>query len=137
MVYGFALSDATLSRGMSNWSVLIPWFLAPTSQSTGLSVFWLGKRIVQEDVDQRFVYLNAPVVFDKAECTEAVHEKAYARTGRSDHLRQGFLRDCWDQRFGFSRLVKLRQQQQDPRQTLFAGVKKLIDKIGLGSHASG
>jgi hypothetical protein len=31
--------------------------------------------------------------------------------------------------------AKLGHQEENPRQTLFAGVEKLIDKIGLGSHA--
>jgi hypothetical protein len=39
--------------------------------------------------------------------------------------------------FRFSRLTKFGQQQENPRQALFAGVEKLIDKIGLGSHAPG
>jgi hypothetical protein len=31
------------------------------------------------------------VVFDKTQFTEFVREKAYARSGRADHLRQCFL----------------------------------------------
>jgi hypothetical protein len=31
------------------------------------------------------------VVFDKTQFAEFVHEKAYARSGRADHLRQRFL----------------------------------------------
>ena len=80
---------------------------------------------------------DAAVVFNKAELAKAIHEEADAGPGGSDHFRQSFLRDLWDQRFRFSRLAKLRQQQENSRQTLFAGVEKLIDKIGLGSHASG
>jgi hypothetical protein len=80
---------------------------------------------------------DATVVFNKAELAKAIHEEAHARPGGADHFGQSFLRDLRDQRFRFSRLAKLRQQQEDPRQTLFAGVEKLIDKIGLGSHATG
>jgi hypothetical protein len=36
-----------------------------------------------------------------------------------------------------SRLTKFGHQQENSRQTPFAGVEKLIDKIGLGSHAPG
>jgi hypothetical protein len=81
--------------------------------------------------------LDAAVVFDETEFVKAVHEEADARPGRSNHLCQSFLRDLWNQRFRFSWLAKLRQQQEDPRQTLFAGVEELINKIGLGSRATG
>src|SRR5271154_1586178 len=79
---------------------------------------------------------DAAVVFNEAELAKAIHEEAHTRPGGANHFCQSFLRDLWDQRFWFSRLAKLRQQQEDPRQTLFAGVEKLIDKIGLGSHAT-
>ena len=80
---------------------------------------------------------DAAVVFNKAELAKAIHEEADAGPGGSDHFRQRFLRDLWDQRFRFSRLAKLREQQENSRQTLLAGVEKLIDEIGLDSHASG
>ena len=32
--------------------------------------------------------------------------------------------------------AKLRHQQQYPRQTLFAGVEELVDKVGLDAHAA-
>ena len=79
---------------------------------------------------------DAAVIFNEAELAKAIHEEAHTRPGGANHFRQSFLRDLRDQRFCFSRLAKLRQQQEDPRQTLFAGVEKLIDKIGLGSHAT-
>ena len=78
---------------------------------------------------------DATVVFNKAELAKAIHEEADAGPGGSNHFCQRFLRDLWDQRFRFSRLAKFRQQQENSRQSLFAGVEKLIDKIGLGSHA--
>jgi hypothetical protein len=67
---------------------------------------------------------DATVVFNKAELAEAIHEEAHARSGGADHFRQSFLRDLRDQRFRFSRLAKLRPQQEDPRQTLFAGIEE-------------
>jgi hypothetical protein len=79
---------------------------------------------------------DATVVFNEAELAKAIHEEADAGPGGSNHFRQRFLRDRWDQRFRFSRLAKFRQQQENSRQSLFAGVEKLIDKIGLGSHAA-
>src|SRR5580692_10518282 len=82
------------------------------------------------------MHLDATVVFNKAELAEAIHEEAHPRSGGADHFCQSFLRDLWDQRLLFSRVAKLRHQQQNPGQTLFARVEKLIDKIGLGSHAT-
>jgi hypothetical protein len=80
---------------------------------------------------------DATVVFNKAELTKAIHEEADSRAGGPDHFRQRFLGDFWDQRLRFSRLSKFSHQEEDSRQSLFAGVEELIDKIGLGSHAVG
>ena len=33
-------------------------------------------------------------------------------------------------------LADLRHQEEDTRQTLFAGVEELVDKIGLDAHAA-
>ena len=44
---------------------------------------------------------------------------------------------CGIERFRLTGLAEFRHQQENPRQTLFAGVEKLIDKIGLGAHAAG
>jgi hypothetical protein len=78
---------------------------------------------------------DAAVVFDKAELAEAIHEEADAGAGGADHLCQSFLRDGRKQVIPFTRLTKLGQEQENSRQTPFAGVEKLSDKIGLGSHA--
>ena len=67
--------------------------------------------------------LDAPVVLNKAELAKAVHEETDAGPSGADHLRQGFLRDLRNQSFWFTRLTKLRQQQKNSRQTLFAGVE--------------
>ena len=97
----------------------------------------LGQLIEQDHIEQRLVYLNAAVVIDKAEFAKAIHEEADAGPRGTDHLRQGFLRNGRDESFPFSRLAKLRHQQENPRQALFAGVEELIDKIGLSAHAAG
>ena len=80
---------------------------------------------------------DAAVVFDKAMFPKAIHKEAHARPGSADHIGQGFLRDMWNQCFLFPRLAEFGYQQKNPRQTLFAGVEKLIDKIGLGAHTAG
>jgi len=81
--------------------------------------------------------LDAAVVFDEAELTKAIHEEADAGPGGADHLRQSLLCDPRNEALRFTGLTKFGHQQENPRQTLFAGVEKLIDKIGLGSHTSG
>src|SRR5450631_2847572 len=91
----------------------------------------------QNYIEQRFMNPNAAVVFNKAELAKSIHEEADARTGSADHFCQSFLSDLRNQRFRFPRLAKLGQQQENPRQTLLAGVEKLIDQIGLGSNAAG
>ena len=92
---------------------------------------------MQNHIEQRLVNPDAAVVLNKAELAKAIHEEADAGPGGADHFRQGFLRDLRNQRFRFSRLAKFRHQQENSRQTLFAGVEKLIDKISLGSHTAG
>jgi hypothetical protein len=47
------------------------------------------------------------------------------------------LRDGRGEGFRFTQLTKFSQQQENSGQTLFAGVEKLIDKVGLGSHTPG
>ena len=77
---------------------------------------------------------DAAVVIDKAELAKTIHEEADAGAGGADHLCQSFLRDGGNQVFRFSRLAKFGKEQENSRQTPFAGVEKLSDQIGLGSY---
>ena len=45
--------------------------------------------VVQDDVQQGIMDLEFSVVFDKTQFAEFVHEKAYARSRRADHI--GYL----------------------------------------------
>src|SRR5258707_1476891 len=47
--------------------------------------------VVQDHVQQGIMDLEFSVVFDKTQFAESVHEKAYARSRRADHVRQCFL----------------------------------------------
>jgi hypothetical protein len=80
---------------------------------------------------------DATVVVDKAELAKPIHEEADAGPGGSDHLCQSLLRDWRNQMFRFSRFAKFGEEKENSGQTFFTGVEKLVDKIGLGSHASG
>src|ERR1035437_2188518 len=97
----------------------------------------LGELIVQDYIDQRFLNPDAAVVTDKPELAKAIHEEADAGPGGADHLCQSLLRDGRNEGFRLPRLPKLRHQQENPCQTLLAGVEQLIDQIGLGPHAAG
>jgi len=66
--------------------------------------------VVENDVEQRLMNLDAAVVRNKAELAKAIHEEADPRPSGADHLRQRFLRDRRNQCFSFTRLAKLRQQ---------------------------
>src|SRR3984885_2210222 len=93
--------------------------------------------IVQDYIEQRLMYLDTPVVFDEAELAKAIHEEADPGPRGPDHLRQGFLGDLRNQTFRFARHAKLRHQEKNPGQTLFAGVEKLVDQVSLRAHTPG
>ena len=75
--------------------------------------------------------MNAAVVFDVAELSEAIHEEAHARPSGTDHLSKSLLGDEGDEGYGLASLPKFRHQQQGSRQTPFAGVEELINEIRL------
>src|ERR1035437_6088449 len=102
-----------------------------TNRSLGVS---LCESIVQNHIQQRLINPDAAVVFDEAELAEAIHEEADAGAGGADHLRQSFLRDGRNQMFWLIWFTEFRKNQKNSRQAPFAGVKKLVDKICLGSH---
>src|ERR1700730_247578 len=67
-----------------------------TKWQCSLRRFDLGL-VEQNHVQQGIVDLEFPVIFDKTQFAEFAHEKAHARSGRSDHLRQCFLtKRCHD-----------------------------------------
>ena len=68
-------------------------------------------------------------VIDKIHRPELVHEMTDPRPGGTHHLGQVFLIDSGMDRFGSTFLAKMRQQQENPRQALLAGIEKLVDEI--------
>ncbi len=76
------------------------------------------------------------VVIDKTQLPELVHEMADPRPGGAHHLRQVFLIDSGKDTLGAAFLAEMSQQQEDPRQTLLAGVEKLVDEILFISEAA-
>ena len=54
------------------------------------------------------------IVFDEAQFAELVHEKADARSGRADHLRQGFLTELSHDRLRLALLAEICKQKEKP-----------------------
>ena len=53
---------------------------------------------MQDDIQQRAVHVQPPVVFNEAHFAELVHKKADSGARGADHLRQRFLADLSNQR---------------------------------------
>jgi hypothetical protein len=66
------------------------------------------------------MHLNFSVVFDKTQFAEFVHEKAHARSGRADHLRQRFLTKRSHDRLRPAFLPEICKEKEKPGETLFA-----------------
>ena len=71
----------------------------------------------------------AIIIVDEAMLSEPVHEMADPRPGRADHLCQSILIHVGDYHISLAILAKMRKQQENPSQTFFAGVKKLVHEI--------
>jgi len=84
---------------------------------------------VQNDIEQRAVYLQTAVVMNKAQFSEPVHEEANPRAGRANHLGQSFLTDLGHNGIGNSLLAEMSQQQQNPGESFFTGIEQLVDEV--------
>src|SRR5260370_21103267 len=67
--------------------------------------------------------LEASSVFDKTQFAEFVHEKAHARSGRANHLRQCFLTKLSHDRLRPAFLAEICKQKEKSGETLFARIK--------------
>src|SRR5208337_4757729 len=75
---------------------------------------------LQKDVEEGVVNPNLAVIFDEPQFSEAIHEKTHSGPGGANHLSQYLLADLGNHRLRFALLAELREQQQNPRQALFA-----------------
>lgn len=91
------------------------------------------RSVVQNNIQQRFVHLDPPVVFDKSQLTKPVHEKTDSGTGCTDHFRESLLANLRNLHL-IARLTELRQQKQCPSESLFARIEKLIHQVCLYPH---
>jgi len=69
------------------------------------------------------------IIVDEAMLPESVHKMADSRSGRADHLRQCVLIHFGDYSFRLAFLAEIRKKEQNPSQTLFAGVEKLVYEV--------
>jgi len=66
--------------------------------------------IVEDDVEERTVYVHLTVVVDETKFPKLIHEEAHAGTCRPDHLGERFLTDLRDHRLWLTFLAEVRQQ---------------------------
>jgi hypothetical protein len=66
--------------------------------------------------------LKFSVVFDEAQFAEFVHEKAHARPGRADHLRQRFLTKISHDRLRLAFLAEICKQKEKPRKPMRSSI---------------
>src|SRR6202048_4353414 len=102
------------------------------SGSARISRFYLGL-VEQDHVQQGIMDLDFSVVFDKTQFAELVHEKADARSGRADHLRQGFLTKLSHDRLRLALLAEICKQKEKSGKTLLARIKQLVDQVLFNS----
>src|SRR6202049_4756472 len=91
---------------------------------------WL---IVQDHVQQGIMDFQFSVVFNIAQLAELVHEKAHARSGLADHLREGFLTKCSDDRMRRSFLAEICKEKKNAGESLFARIEQLVDQVLFNS----
>jgi len=75
----------------------------------------------------------APVIVKEAQFSEPVHEKTDPRPGCAYHLGEGFLTDLGDYSLGHTVLAEMGKQEQNPSESLFAGIEELVNQILLVS----
>lgn len=86
---------------------------------------------MQNHAQKATVDRQAVGVIDKAKLLELHHEMVDPRSRRADHLRQVFLINSWEDRFGSAFLTKMCKQQKDSGQAFLTGIEKLGHEIGF------
>jgi hypothetical protein len=86
---------------------------------------------VQDNTQQRSIYLQPAVVFDEAHLLKSIHEKIDARARSTNHFRERLLRYFGKHPVDLIQLAIAGQQQKRARQPLLAGVEKLVDQVLL------
>jgi hypothetical protein len=79
--------------------------------------------LVQNHVQQGFMDFDFAIVLDKTQFTEFVDEKAYARSGRANHLRQRFLTVLPHDRLRPAFLAEICKEKEKSGKALFARIE--------------
>jgi len=93
--------------------------------------------VVQNDMPHRTMNFEVAVVADKAQFAEFIHEKADTRTRRTHDIGQCLLADPRNDWLRLAVLSEISQQEEDPRQPLFAGIEQVVHQILLNPGAAG
>jgi hypothetical protein len=64
---------------------------------------------------------------EKALFLEPVHETADAQPGCTDHAGESLLTDLGDYSLGRAFLIEMSKQEQNPRQSYFAGIEEMVN----------
>src|ERR1700731_2844779 len=75
------------------------------------------------------------VVFDEAQFAKFVHEKAHARSGRADHLRQCPLAKRPGDRLWRAFLAEICKEEEKAGGAPFAGIEQLVDQVRFNATA--
>src|SRR5216683_2379753 len=89
--------------------------------------------VIQNHVQQGIMDFQFSVVFDETQFAEFVHEKAHARSGRADHLRQRFLTERSHDRLRPAFLAEICKEKEKPGEALFARIEQLVDQVLFNS----
>ncbi len=84
---------------------------------------------MQNNIQQRTVNLQTSVVFDESELAEPVHEETDPGSGRANDLRKRLLAHLRNHFLRYAFLPEVGQQQENPGQSLLAGIEQLINQI--------
>jgi hypothetical protein len=83
--------------------------------------------IEKNNVKQRLMDLDATVVANEAQLAKPIHEEADSGTCGPDHICQRLLRNWRNKSFRLTGFTKFCHQEENPGQTLLAGIEKLVD----------
>ena len=78
-----------------------------------------ARLVGEKHTQQGAMDFEMPVVINKTQFAELVHEVADTRAGRADHLGERFLTDLCEDWLRSAFLSEIGHQQQQPRQPFF------------------
>jgi hypothetical protein len=83
------------------------------------------------------VDVQAAIVVDEAQLSELIQKETHPGPRGADHLGQRFLTDPRNHQLLLPFFTKMGQQQEHPRQPLFARIKELINQVRFDPNIAG